>query len=264
MKTRIRYQYISSPALTLALSFIANFEAFSVFSWIGEPRVYPNTGLSSELQSLDSKPWQNEETLPARSKEEYLLDFLDNEAGKVEDIFPFGGLNIRGRDIDHISKIPKKLCAGLAQFHRVYGSTEIPSTFVIPSGREWPMWLRGFQLGRAFALFLGNNANIGRISVAANVPPFKIIARSDPIIANTSRSDDSTVVAAISKASPRKYSKYNFSSFSTAISIYKAIHNGSLVIPKNWKVPSSEPWPRDCWNMKLGVFWSIFLKDNSL
>ena len=142
------------------------------------------------------------------------------------------------QDIPFIPKIPKKLCAALVHFYHEYSTTQIPKNFVTPSDKSWPKWLRGFELGNGLEKYMSHQ-NMGPISLGGNIPSFKIV--------------DSNVRSSERLRKKQKYLTYNFTSFAAAIRTYKSLHNGSLVIPKGWVVPSCAPWPESCWNMPLGV-----------
>jgi hypothetical protein len=158
----------------------------------------------------------------------------------------FENVSDREKDIEVVPKVPKKLCAALVEYYRVHSNPNIPKNFVVPSGGPnnlWPKWLHGYHLGNAFKVFVIGN-DVGRISVGGSLPAFTL---TDAI--------NSSYLAPVESGRPkRQYRKHNFTDFVTAVSIYKTLNNGSLVIPKGWMVPCCDPWPKNCWNRQLGVY----------
>jgi hypothetical protein len=167
---------------------------------------------------------------------------------------------IMDMDIPKIPRISKKLCAALIQYYEEFKTTDIEKDYVVPSvqsndNQSRPKWLRGFELGQALSTYI-SKGNVGRISLGGNMPPFQIVEKLRSDKNSTRRSSNRP---ALSTPRKQKYDTYNFSTFLTAVSIYKSVHNDSLVIPKGWTVPRCDPWPESCWGMPLGVRHSSLL-----
>ena len=147
-------------------------------------------------------------------------------------------------DIAKVPRISKKLCTALIQYYQEFRTTDIQRNYVVPLNdkQSWPKWLRGFELGRALSTYI-SKGNVGRISLGGNMPAFQIVEKDPSVSLSTTRK--------------QKYTTYSFSTFMTAVSMYKTLHNDSLVIPRGWTVPSCEPWPESCWGMPLGVSLQI-------
>jgi len=186
-----------------------------------------------------------------QSSESLIVNKLSSNTGKLFQ-FQFDDFendiekdSYREKDIEVIPKVPKKLCAALVEYYRVYSNSNIPKNFIVPSDgakNSWPKWLQGYHLGSAFKIFVIGN-DVGRISVGGSLPAFKL----------TDAINSSFILPTVTDKPRKKYNTYNFTDFISAVSLYKTLNNGSLVIPKGWTVPCCDPWPQSCWKMKLGV-----------
>lgn len=155
-------------------------------------------------------------------------------------------------DIAKVPRISKKLCTALIQYYQEYKTTDIQRDYVVPLNdkQSWPKWLRGFELGNALSTYM-SKGNVGRISLGGNMPAFHLVDKYPSDKLSGRRSSNRTALSASRK---QKYTTYSFSTFTTAVSIYKSLHNDSLVIPNGWTVPPCDPWPESCWGMPLGVY----------
>ena len=125
---------------------------------------------------------------------------------------------------------PRKLTSALKIYHEIYNKTEVPPFFKIvdDEAESWPKAYHGYNLG----------LSLQRSSTKMN---------STAITIQLNDTHDTPL-----KFTTRRKNKWDFTGLTGAIVIYRSMNNGSLVVPRNWTVPSSEPWPKNCWGVKLG------------
>jgi len=151
-------------------------------------------------------------------------------------------------------RVPIKLSRGLLMFHHLYNDTDIPAQYsfsVSPSlelqlaarnisdtsiysrfyVEQLNYWTSGYRLGAALRSFMTKHG----AEVLLTVPTIRGALKSMAFRFKSSNN------------------RHDFESFCTAVSTYKKLHNGSLVIPRGWAVPPCSPWPKECWNMRLGA-----------
>lgn len=172
----------------------------------------------------------------------------------------YSSSSIGHRDLQQATaniRVPSKLSRGLLLFHHLFNDTDVPAqySFGVSTSLElqltahntsvtsldsdlnaeqlnhWTGSLSGYRLGAALRSFMSKHD----AKVFLTVP---------------------TIDGALGSVAFRVKSsnnRHDFESFCTAISTYKKIHNGSLVIPRGWAVPPHSPWPEECWHMRLGA-----------
>ena len=154
-------------------------------------------------------------------------------------------------------RVPIKLSRGLLMFHHLFNDSDIPAQYsfsVSPSLElqlaarnisdtnidnefyaeqlnHWSSSLSGYRLGATLRSFMTKHG----AEVFLTVPTVRGALKS--------------VVFRVKSSNNR----HDFESFCKAISTYKKLHNGSLVIPRGWAVPPRSPWPKECWNMRFGT-----------
>lgn len=154
-------------------------------------------------------------------------------------------------------RVPIKLSRGLLMFHHLFNDTDIPaqysfsvspslelqlaarnisdtnidSEFYAEQLNYWTSSLSGYRLGAALRSFMTKHGAEVFLTVPMVGGALKSVAFRVKSINN----------------------RHDFESFCTAVSTYKKLHNGSLVIPRGWAVPPRSLWPKECWNMRLGA-----------
>ena len=103
-------------------------------------------------------------------------------------------------------------------------SVDVPPSFVVPSSSDdWPSDLKDFPLGR----------NVFRIKYRGDYPEY------------------SSQFASIGFQTNKK--DYKFELFMKALTTYRDLHEGKTTVPRFFVVPDTDPWPKECHGMKLGV-----------
>ena len=125
----------------------------------------------------------------------------------------------------------RRTILAVVHYKKLYGNTFIPVNYVVPQDDEsWPLSLRGEKLGDKL-----------RNLVALDIPPKKLeFIRKLGIDAATLQLLDQRAVVIIE-----------------ALSIYKKVYNKRedkpFLVPRDFIVPSTEPWPQHTWGLTLGM-----------
>lgn len=118
----------------------------------------------------------------------------------------------------------KKLFDSLLHYYNTYNTTVVKSGFVVPDDKDWSSFDSGYNLALALKHFQ-NKYN-------------------SKLYLNGEKSNEFKI--------QKKYRSNSFDCFIETVQLYMDLHEGSLIIPRNWSVPCKKPWPKDSWNMKLG------------
>jgi hypothetical protein len=102
-------------------------------------------------------------------------------------------------------------------------SVAVPPKFVVPNSNDWPSELKDFPLGRY----------VYRIKYRGDFPEY------------------SEKFASIGFQINKK--NYRFELFMKALTTYRDLHEGKTTVPRFFVVPDTDPWPKECHGMKLGI-----------
>ncbi|KAE9044584.1 hypothetical protein PR003_g5566 [Phytophthora rubi] len=118
----------------------------------------------------------------------------------------------------------------LQEFYRVHGHTDVPESFVVPSGDEaWPKLTWGYRLGNIVGII--RRREVYSTQVAMSKEELDRIGFCYDI-----------------SIAERDWTEKTLPS----IRVYRQVF-GNCIIPKLFIVPSCPPWPEKAWGMPLGV-----------
>jgi hypothetical protein len=122
------------------------------------------------------------------------------------------------------TKAINKLCYAAKYYQNNNGHLCVPKNFVIPCDDSYPEEFWGFKIG----------SKLNNIRYRGDFNQYQTILQEIGIEMDKVGIDT-------------RHWEYVYS----ALKVYKNLY-GHLNVPKNWFVPSEDPWPKNTWDLKLG------------